>query len=177
MAPKLSAAQMAAQSADLGAILELIAELPVGDRDALAKLLKPSAAKRAMGAEAFFDAFQVARRNAGDRYGLRWVTLGYARWATLPTGLRSFKGPLGSTIKLPKDIRLPPAECWADGTIPLAADCFAVEFPRECEELAAHWRARDAAIHQAALDRQRGPGRGVTLKWADVHPVECAEAA
>lgn len=82
------------------------------------KLATKAKATKRMGAEAFFDAFQTARRNVSAVIGDRWVTLGYAQWATVPVGMRSFKGPKGSKISLPKDIRCPPAQYWPGGRIP-----------------------------------------------------------
>lgn len=77
-----------------------------------------AARKRGMGAEAFFDAYQVARKAVAAAIGVRWVILGHATWCTVPAGLRSFKTDRGTTIKLPHDIRLPAACYWPGGEIP-----------------------------------------------------------
>ena len=92
------------------AIVAALAQQPVAKRATKARSI--------MGAEAFFDTFQAARRRVCELHGDRWVVAGLSRWATVPAGLRSFKGPMGTTIRLPRDIRLPPADCWVGGVIP-----------------------------------------------------------
>ena len=80
------------------------------------KAAKP---RKSMTAEQFFDAYQTARRTVSERHGLRWVIEGLATWATVPAGWRSFKGPRGGKVTLPKDIRVPPADCWPLGMVPV----------------------------------------------------------
>lgn len=74
--------------------------------------------KGAMTAEQFFDAFQHARRTVCEAIGDRWVVLGHSTWATLPAGWRSFTGPRGGKVRLPKDCRIPPARYWPGGIWP-----------------------------------------------------------
>lgn len=74
--------------------------------------------KRALSSEEFFDRFQTARRAVCEAVGDRWVILGLGTWATLPSGWRSFTGPRGGKVRLPKDVRLPPAEYWPGGVLP-----------------------------------------------------------
>lgn len=71
-------------------------------------------------AEAFFDALQIARKAIEEAEGTSWAIRGLGVWASLPTGLRSFKGPRGGTIRSRRDMRVPPAEYWPDGKIPAA---------------------------------------------------------
>lgn len=71
-------------------------------------------------AEAFFDALQIARKAVAEAHGRSWAIHGFGTWASLPTGLRSFKGPRGGAVRSPRDMRVPPAEYWPDGKIPAA---------------------------------------------------------
>lgn len=89
-----------------------------GPRVAPKPARRATARKKAMTAEQFFDAFQHARRAVCEAVGDRWVVLGLGTWATLPAGWRSFTGPRGGKVRLPKDVRLPPAEYWPGGVLP-----------------------------------------------------------
>lgn len=73
---------------------------------------RPASAQRTakkLTAEQFFDAYQIARRNVARVCTEHWVIRGHARWATLPAGWRSFTGPRGGKVRLPKDCRVPAA--------------------------------------------------------------------
>lgn len=91
-----------------------------GMRPGASPAVRPKAAKapKRMTAEQFFDMYQLARKAVAARYGNRWTIEGMSRWATLPAGWRSFTGPRGGKVKLPKDIRVPAAEFWPAGVMP-----------------------------------------------------------
>lgn len=144
---------------------------------------KVGKARKSMTAEQFFDAYQAARRTVAERHGLRWVVDGQATWATVPAGWRSFKGPRGGKVTLPKDIRIPAAHYWPGGRIPpelvlaepapAAGVPWVVGYGRDGEHVLLHpFIARLQAAHRDAIeDEQRRKAAAL-----EVEPVEETDA-
>lgn len=69
--------------------------------------------------EAFYDALRNAKASAHAEYGNRWFLVsGASQLITIPARLASFKGPLGTTIKMRRDLRVPAVRYWQDGVFP-----------------------------------------------------------
>lgn len=112
---------MTTLSADVVALLDLIADLPYGDRQALVKALRPARkAGVAMDGAGFWSAYREAQAAIIAEHGLMWKVRAQhdTVLAVLPAKYRSWKTERGTVLRYSADQRLPCARFWAGGELP-----------------------------------------------------------
>ena len=132
--------------------------------------IKPAARKGApsfRGYDDFVVAYNAARHAAIDALGERWYLVpGASQWARIPAKWAACK-VFGRTSNAPRDQRMPAAQFWPSGTLPIGPEYAAApdsratvpEFRARVRELADKHRAtvRDMrALHDAC--NFSGPG-------------------
>ena len=89
-------------------------------REALGLPAEAPAFRPVIKAEQFARELRGAILAANSAHPERWhLAPGASHWVEIPAGLRSYRTDLGTLIKLPDTYRIPAAEFWTEGRLPV----------------------------------------------------------